>query len=185
MTTTTARPTLVFLYGPPAVGKLTVATELQRRTGYRLFHNHLTVNLLREVFDFGSQPYIDMLKRLRLDVFEAAADAGIDLIFTNNSIWKPPTAREDFVAFAGEVRRRVDERGGRVFFVQLTAPPDVLEARVRDVSREEHRKLLDPSRLREMLSRFDPAPIHADDLVLDTSEREPPASADAIVRALG
>ncbi len=39
--------TLVYLYGPPAVGKLTVATELQRLTGFRLFHNHLTVDALR------------------------------------------------------------------------------------------------------------------------------------------
>jgi tRNA uridine 5-carbamoylmethylation protein Kti12 len=30
---------LIFLYGPPAVGKLTVAQELVTLTGYKLFHN--------------------------------------------------------------------------------------------------------------------------------------------------
>ena len=31
----------LFLYGAPAVGKLTVAKELADLTGYKLFHNHL------------------------------------------------------------------------------------------------------------------------------------------------
>ena len=176
--------TLVFLYGPPAVGKLTVATELQARTGFGLFHNHLTVNLLRSVFEFGSQAYVDMLKRFRLEIFEAAASEGIDLIFTNNSIWKPPNARADFLAFAAETRRRVERSDGRVVFVQLTASVDVLEARVSAESRREHSKLLDRVRLREMLSRFDPSPIHPDDLVVDTSVLQPAAAADAIAATL-
>jgi len=35
---------LLFIYGPAAVGKLTVARELAKLTGFRLFHNHLTVD---------------------------------------------------------------------------------------------------------------------------------------------
>ncbi len=38
---------LVFIYGPPASGKLTVARELAALTGYKLFHNHLVVEALR------------------------------------------------------------------------------------------------------------------------------------------
>ena len=37
---------LVILYGPPGVGKLTVGRELAARTGFKLFHNHLTVDLV-------------------------------------------------------------------------------------------------------------------------------------------
>src|SRR3712207_8263459 len=32
---------LLFLHGPPAVGKLTVARRVAELTGWRLFHNHL------------------------------------------------------------------------------------------------------------------------------------------------
>jgi predicted kinase len=34
-------PTLCLVYGPPAVGKLTVAKEIAARIGYRLVHNHV------------------------------------------------------------------------------------------------------------------------------------------------
>ena len=43
---------LVFLHGPPGSGKLTVGRELQSITGFRLFHNHLVVDLLESLFEF-------------------------------------------------------------------------------------------------------------------------------------
>jgi hypothetical protein len=49
---------LIFLHGPAAVGKLTVARELAHLTGFGLFHNHLTVDALTAVFDFGTEPFI-------------------------------------------------------------------------------------------------------------------------------
>ena len=48
---------LVFIYGPPGVGKLTVAKELAGLTGYKLFHNHLSIDWVLPVFDFGSDPF--------------------------------------------------------------------------------------------------------------------------------
>jgi hypothetical protein len=41
---------LVFLHGPAASGKLTVARALEARVGYPVFHNHLVVDLLTTVF---------------------------------------------------------------------------------------------------------------------------------------
>ena len=61
-------PLLVYLYGPPAAGKLTIAEKLRDLTGFRLFHNHLTVNAVREVFEFRSPPFVEVLHRIRLDV---------------------------------------------------------------------------------------------------------------------
>jgi predicted kinase len=163
------RATLVYLYGPPAVGKLTVATELERLTGFRLFHNHVTVNAIRSVFDFASDPFTEVLHRTRLDVFETATRHGVDVIFTNNSIWGGDGGRVLFAEFARTARERVEAAGGRVVFVQLDAPPEVLEARVDAASRREHGKLVDPVRLRQMLELHERAPLHADDVVIDTS----------------
>ena len=54
---------LVFLFGPPAVGKLTVARAPAARTGLKLFHNHLVLDAITAVFDFKSPAYL----RLRFD----------------------------------------------------------------------------------------------------------------------
>jgi hypothetical protein len=49
---------LIFIYGLRATGKLTVAQELATLTDYKLFHNHLAVDLLLSIFEFGSSPFI-------------------------------------------------------------------------------------------------------------------------------
>ncbi len=43
---------VIFLYGPPAVGKLTIAKVIAEKTGYKLLHNHLIVNPIAEIFPF-------------------------------------------------------------------------------------------------------------------------------------
>jgi chloramphenicol 3-O-phosphotransferase len=178
--------TLVYLYGPPASGKLTVATALAARTGFRLFHNHLTVNAVRSVFDFGSPAFSSVLHRMRLDVFSTAMQAGVDVIFTNNSAWSGVDPRDRFTAFVDEVERAVSAGGGGgvVRFVQVTAPDDVLAARVDAASRRDHGKLTDPVRLRELLASLDRTPLHADDLLVDTSVLSPEDAAERIASTL-
>ena len=41
---------LIFIYGPPAAGKLTVATEIAALTGYKVFHNHLSIDCIEPIF---------------------------------------------------------------------------------------------------------------------------------------
>ena len=43
---------LLFLFGNAAVGKMTVGQELAQRTGLRLFHNHIMIEPVLEVFGF-------------------------------------------------------------------------------------------------------------------------------------
>lgn len=176
--------TLVYLYGPPASGKLTVAGRLAEQSGYRLFHNHLTVNAIRPVLDFGTEPFLEVLHRLRLDVFAAAARAGIDVIFTNSSAWTGPDGRARFATFADTARRVTEEGGGKVCFVRITAPLAVLTERVVAESRRPHGKLLDPDRLREIVASLDETSLHPDDLVIDTSVTSPEEAARAILQAL-
>lgn len=176
-------PTLAYLYGPPAVGKLTVATELQRLTSFQLFHNHLTVNAVRSVFEFGTAPFREVVHRIRLDVFETAARNGINVIFTNNSVWAVPDGRSLFTAFAQDALERVEAAGGCVLFVQLTAPAEALEARVGSQWRRDHGKLLEVERLREMLTLLDTEPLHPGDLVIDTSLASPEEAAAKIAAA--
>jgi hypothetical protein len=177
-------PTLVYIYGPPAVGKLTVATALEKQTAFRLFHNHLTIDAVKAVFEFKSPPFTEVTHRLRLDVFETAARHKIDLIFTNNSVWDVPDGRARFAEFAEEARRRVRTAGGEVLFVQLVAPLAVLEQRVGATSRHERGKIVRPARLRELFAQLVSEPLHTDDVVIDTNVLHPADAASAIAGRL-
>ena len=112
---------LIFLHGAPAVGKLTVAEELARLTGFRLFHNHLTVDLVTSLFRFGSEPFIELREQIWLAAFREAAKNDASLIFTFNP---ESTVRENFIQKAvDEVRRRM----GRIDFIELVCDEGELE----------------------------------------------------------
>jgi len=42
----------VLIFGPQAVGKMTVGQELANITELKLFHNHMTIELLEPLFSF-------------------------------------------------------------------------------------------------------------------------------------
>jgi hypothetical protein len=177
--------TLIYIYGPPASGKLTVATRVSELTGFPLFHNHLTVNALLPVFPFGSPPFQEAIRTMRRGVFEAAARAGISLIYTNNSAWSGPDPRARFEEAAEAARQIMAGHGGRTVFVRLTASRSALEERVANESRRAHEKLVDVVRLRELLADLDSSSLHPNDLVIDTGRTDPEESARTILSALG
>jgi chloramphenicol 3-O-phosphotransferase len=127
---------LLFLYGMPAAGKLTVARELAAITGYRLFHNHLVVDLLQGLFEFGSAPFVELREQMWLAVFAEAAKSGMPgLIFT---FAPEATVRAGFV---DEVIGVVTRAGGEVRFVELVCPVGELRLRIEDDARKRFGKL--------------------------------------------
>lgn len=73
---------LLLILGPPAVGKMTVGRAVAARSSYRLFHNHHTIELLLDVFDYGTPAFSTLNGEFRRRVVEEAAASGTDLIFT-------------------------------------------------------------------------------------------------------
>jgi hypothetical protein len=57
---------LVFIYGVPGVGKLTTARVLAALTGFKVFHNHLSFNLVNAIFDFPSPPFGELANERRV-----------------------------------------------------------------------------------------------------------------------
>ncbi len=75
--------TLVIIIGPHAVGKMTVGQELAKITGLRLFHNHMSIELTRKLFDFGTPEFREFNSTVRQTVFELFAKGNFPgLIFT-------------------------------------------------------------------------------------------------------
>ncbi len=170
---------LIFLYGPAASGKLTVGRELSRITGYRLFHNHLVVDAVTAVFDFGSESFVQLREEMWLSVFREAARRGVSLIFT---FAPEPTVRESFVA---DAIAAVEEEGGHVLFVELACPPAELDRRVEDGSRAQFGKLRSRALFRELRdSGAFGYPMPPARLTVDTAELSPENAALRIQAAL-
>lgn len=110
--------TLLVIIGPPAVGKMTVGEEIARRTGLRLFHNHLAIEPVLRFFPFGSPPFGRLVGRFRRDLIEEVAASDLPgLIFTYVWAFDLPEDERAVERFAEPFRRR----GGRVLLVELAA----------------------------------------------------------------
>ena len=109
---------LVVIFGPPAVGKMTVGHELCQLTGYKLFHNHMTVEPVLDLFEFGSPPYGRLVNEFRRRILEEAAASDLPgLVFT--FVWGLDD--EDDRRLIQEYVDLVEAPGGRVSFVELFA----------------------------------------------------------------
>ncbi|MCI0356002.1 MAG: AAA family ATPase [Acidobacteria bacterium] len=109
---------LVIIFGPPAVGKMTVGYELERLTGLRLFHNHMTVDMALRFFRFGTPGYSRLVIQMRRLVFEEVAASDLPgLIFTY--VWALDDPRDK--AFVDELVEIFRGRGGEVCYVELEA----------------------------------------------------------------
>lgn len=171
---------LVFLYGPVAAGKLTVARHLARLTGHALFHNHLVVDAVGAVFPFGSPAFVKLRECFWLDVFAEAASAGRSLIFT----YAPEgTVAADFVP---RVVSLVEAAGGEVRFVRLTVSDEEQEQRISGADRAQHGKLTSRELLRELRSGFKAAEaaMPQADVTIDSEAMSPEAAARTIAASL-
>jgi hypothetical protein len=173
---------LIFLYGLPATGKLTVAQELKALSGFQLFHNHLAVDLLSSTFEFGSEPFVVLREQIWLSVFEQASRARLPgLIFT---FAPEATVRDSFIP---ETLRTVEEAGGTVDFVALTCPVDEIRRRLASQSRHAFGKLTSLDLFDRLLASrtFDHPRMPEPKICVDTSSKLPAEAALEISRALG
>lgn len=173
---------LIFIYGMPATGKLTVGRELALRTGFKLFHNHLVVDLLLSVFEFGSPGFVRLREEIWLRVMKEASDAGLPgLIFT----FAPErTVRPGFIR---EVEKLISTEKGTLDFVELVCPLDELRRRVTEASRCEFGKLNSLELFEQLLADgvFNSPKMPAASVTIDTGCHTPVETAEKLVLALG
>ncbi len=138
---------LVFIYGPPASGKLTVATELAKLTGFKLFHNHISIQFVQSIFEFGTKTFWRLTGKYRLEMIEEAGKEGIDTIFT----FVYSKGEDDH--FVRHVLQRVRSHGGRVCFVRLYCDQEELVRRVKASQRKRMGKVGNERTLRDLFQR--------------------------------
>jgi hypothetical protein len=125
----------VMIFGPQAVGKMTVGHELETITELKLFHNHMTIELLAPYFGFSREMW-RLANQFRQDIFEAAAVSDLyGLIFTY--VWGFDL--QDDWDYVNQVCKTFEDKGGEVYFVELEADLDVRLERNKTPHRLEHK----------------------------------------------
>ena len=110
---------LLFILGNTAVGKMTVGQELTKITPFRLFHNHMMIEPVLEIF---GQYRSDVIGKLRNVVFEEFSQTDeYGLIFTFMCAFDVP-ADWAYLESIQRIFRLPDEA---VYYVELIAPQAV------------------------------------------------------------
>ncbi len=172
---------LVFLHGPPAAGKYTVATELVALTGDTLYHNHLVVDEVLKRHAFGTPGFIAERDRMWREYFSRNPAPGRPgVVFTFNPENTVPQAFIDWL-FA-----ELPRRGVKLSSIELTASEAEIESRIGSVQRRQFGKLTDVTFYRRLRDRghFLTPLIPGTDLRLDTGTIEPREAARLIAQHL-
>lgn len=114
---------LLILIGNSSVGKMTVGQELCKITPFRLFHNHMMIEPVLEVF---GQFRGDVIQKLRHVIFEEFSKSdNYGLVFTFMWAFDMPSDW-DYLESVKQIFGLPDED---IYYVELLAPQEVRLAR--------------------------------------------------------
>jgi len=106
------------IFGPPAVGKMSVGRELQKLTGLKLFHNHMTIELVINFFEFDSSEFGRLNTQFRKMIFEEVAKSELPgLIFTY--VWA--LDQESDKQYVDSVVSIFKNEGAFIYLIELEA----------------------------------------------------------------
>ena len=143
---------LIVIYGPPAVGKLTVARELAKLTNASVFDNSLIAATVSQAIGQNNPQFIPLVYSLQLQILNAAMRFGTkDIIVTATFTASSQTdvALIQTIVEAGKTHH-ID-----VELIHLTAKKRVLLERVQQESRRAAGKMNDPQVLDEFMAQND------------------------------
>ncbi|MDF2589292.1 MAG: shikimate kinase [Anaerocolumna sp.] len=111
----------ILIFGPQAVGKMTVGQELEKITDLKLFHNHMTIELVAPFFSYGTDAGKRLVHLFRHEIFEEVSKSDLyGLMFT--FVWAFD-AREDW-DYVENICNIFESKGGSIYFVELEANLD-------------------------------------------------------------
>lgn len=124
---------LLFLFGNSAVGKMTVGQELAKITPLRLFHNHMMIEPVLEVF---GQFRGDIIRKLRMTILEEFGKTDrYGLIFTYMMAFDMPSEYE----YLQQVKDALGVAEDDVCYAELVAPQHIRLERNATENRLKHK----------------------------------------------
>ncbi len=110
---------LLFMIGNAAVGKMTVGQELAKITGLRLFHNHMTIEPVIQIFGQYNGAAINRLRQVVFEEFAKTDNYG--MIFTY--MWAFDQQSDwDYVEYVKNIFMPYDTE---FYYVELVASREV------------------------------------------------------------
>ena len=114
---------LVIIFGSGAVGKMTVGQELMKITNLRLFHNHMAIEPVLEIFGYYDGHIVEEIREIVFREFAASENEG--MIFTY--MWAFDHQEDwDYIEHVKNIFRPY---GAEFYYVELIAPQEVRLAR--------------------------------------------------------
>lgn len=114
---------LVFIFGNGAVGKMTVGQELMKITDLRLFHNHMTIEPVLEIFGEFNSMAVSRLRRVIFEEFAKSNKYGIIFTF----MWAFDSKSDwDYVNSVCDIFKPYN---ADVYYVELVASKEVRHQR--------------------------------------------------------
>jgi hypothetical protein len=186
---------LLFIFGAHAAGKMTVGQAVSRLTPMKLFHNHMTIEPVIELFGAYNGAAVERLRQVVFEEFAKTDNYG--LIFTFIWAFDVPYDEE----YVRRLSKMYEDAGAQVDYVELVAPQEVRLVRNRTENRLQHKaskrdvalseaRFLDAERRYrcvsepgEIVRRLGIGPERY--LRIDNTELSPDAVADMIVRHFG
>lgn len=124
---------LLFIFGAHAAGKMTVGQAVSRITPMKLFHNHMTIEPVIELFGAYNGAVTERLRQVVFEEFAKTDNYG--LIFT--FIWAFDVPYDE--AYVRRLSEMYEAAGAQVDYVELVAPQDVRLVRNRTENRLQHK----------------------------------------------
>jgi broad-specificity NMP kinase len=176
---------LIIVHGAIGIGKLTTAMALQKKTGYKLLHNHMVINLAEEILPRGEVNRSDLILSIFKDCIEFASKYKKDLIITHaySSTFVYQTGVTDKF-FIKQLAKFYEKYDGEVCPVFLTCEPKTLLERASSKDRNKHKKLTNKKALIERFTKDDfvTPSLFKNNLIIETTKLSSQKVADKIIK---
>ncbi|HDR7794156.1 TPA: AAA family ATPase [Bacillus luti] len=125
----------VLIFGPQAVGKMTVGQELAKMTDLKLFHNHMTIDLLEPLYGFSPEMW-RLTHLFRKEIFQSFSKSDhYGMVFTYVWAFNEKKDWDDVESICNIFR----SQGVDIYFVELEADVEERLQRNKTPNRLEHK----------------------------------------------
>ncbi len=162
---------LIYIYGSPASGKLTIAKELAKRTKFRLFHNHLILDMLTQILNFKHKSFWNTFNNIFTEIIKGAKEQNANLIIT-----RAYSGKEDFKEHLNIA--------DKTFLIRLKCSDEEILKRITNEDRKKYGKINDKKNYLNWKSKILKESFSDDEIVVDTGKLSVDESVEKIILKL-